>query len=224
MTEPAKNERRNTLSILESDNVLNLCGIKTPKSVVVRNLAEAEKFAAAQRWPVVLKISSAGMMHKTEQGGVIINIDNPVKLSEAWKKINQIVSKFPKNFSCSINIQKQIPAGAEVIVGVKYDDSFGNVLMVGSGGILAELVADNRLKLLPVNEKGASELLEQTKIYSLLKGFRGKKPYALKKLLGLIVKLSALAEANPGFREITINPVIVNEKEAVAADTRIILL
>lgn len=223
ITMPAKNEKRKTLTILESDKILNLCGIKTPKSAVVKNLGEAEKFASVQGWPVVLKISSEVMLHKTEQGGVIINIDNPIKLAGAWKKISQISARLPKKPAFSINIQKQTVSGVEVIVGVKYDESFGNILMIGAGGVLAELIADSRLKLLPTSEKGIEELLSGTKVYSLLKGFRGHKPYALKKLTELIVKLSALVESNPGFKEITINPIIVGEKEATAVDTRIIL-
>jgi len=218
-----KKESAAALSISETDKILNLGGIKTPKSAVVNNLGEAEKFAKAQGWPVVLKISSSEMLHKTEKGGVIINIDNPVKLSEAWKKINQAASKLPKKSLFSLNIQKQTPSGVEVIVGVKYDGSFGNVLMVGAGGILTELIVDRNLKLLPIDERGAEELLSGAKVYPLLKGFRGQKSYALKKLAELIVKLSVVAEANFGFSEITINPVIVTEKEATAVDARIIL-
>ena len=219
----AEKTKRKVLSISEADKILNLCGIKTPKSAVVKNLNEAAVFAQAHGWPVVLKISSPEMLHKTERGGVVINIDNQIKLEQAWKKINQAASKLPKKSELALNIQKHIPSGKELIVGVKYDGSFGNVLMAGAGGVLAELITDRNLKLLPIDKRGAGELLAKTKIYPLLKGFRGQKPVALEKLTDLMVKLSRLTQIIPLFKEITINPVTVNAKEAIAVDTRILI-
>lgn len=219
----AQKENRSVLSIPEADKILNLVGIKTQKSAVVKNLDEALKFAQAQGWPMVLKISSPAMLHKTDQGGVIINIDSPIKLDQAWKKITQAAAKLPKKSSISLHVQKQAPSGVEMIVGVKYDEGFGNVLLVGAGGVLAELMQDKKLKLLPLDERGAVDLLVGTKAYALLKGFRGQKPVAIKKLIALMVKVSQLAQAMPWAKEITINPVVVGAKEAIAVDTRIIL-
>jgi acetyltransferase len=128
-----------------------------------------------------------------------------------------------KKFSYDIFIQKQVIGGVEVIGGIKYDKSFGNVFMFGAGGVLAELLADINIKLLPLDEKGAMELVVGSKISSMLKGFRGGKPYALKKLLEIIAKLSNLAESVPYFEEVEINPIIVTEKDAWAVDGRMIL-
>mgnify|MGYP001582307038 CR=1 FL=1 len=223
ITKLAKNQNRDVLSIFEADKILNLCGIKTPKSAVIKNLNEAEKFAKAQGWPVVLKISSPAMIHKTDGGGVIVNIDNPVKLAAAWKKISQAAAKLPKKSGFSLHIQKQIHPGIEMILGVKYDESFGNVLMAGAGGVLAELLVDINLKLLPLDERGAKNLLAKSKVYPLLNGFRGQKAVALNKLITLMIKVGRLAQAAPWLKEITINPVIINATDAVAVDTRIIL-
>ncbi len=217
-----KSESQEVLSILQADKILNLGGIKTPKNTVVKNLDEAQKFAQTCGWPVVLKISSPEMIHKTDASGVIVNIDNPEKLAAAWKKINQTAVKLSKKYF-SVNVQQQIPPGVEVIVGIKYDESFGNILMLGAGGVLTELIADRNLNLLPTDERGAEKLLARSKVYPLLKGFRGQKPVAFKKLTELLVRLGRLAEAVPLFKEITINPVLVNQKGAVATDTRIIL-
>ena len=223
LTELAKKENRKALSVLESGAVLNLGGIKTPKAAEVKNLGGAGQFAKTQGWPVVLKISSPELLHKTDKGGVVTGIDNPLKLEQAWKKINQAALKLPKNSSSTIIIQKQVMGGVEVIAGIKHNASFGNVLMFGAGGILTELIADKNLKLLPIDERGVGELIAESKVYPLLKGFRGQKPLALKKLSEMIVKLANLAQANPQISEIEINPIIVTDKEAFAVDARIIL-
>ena len=219
----AKKDDRSALTSLESDKILNLCGIKTPKFAVVKNLSEAKKFAKAHGWPVVLKISSPDLLHKTDRGGVVLNVDSPAKLELAWKKINQTVSRLSKKSSCAIFIQKQVTDGVEVIVGIKSDKSFGNVFMFGAGGVLAELLADVNLKLLPVDERGVVELISRSKISPVLNGFRGRKSYASKKLVETIVKLSNLAESVPFFEELEINPIIVTKKDAWAVDGRMIL-
>jgi acetate---CoA ligase (ADP-forming) len=219
----AKKTKHKALSILEADKILNLHKIKTPKSVEVKNLDEARQFVEAQGWPVVLKISSPEVLHKTEIGGIIKCVNSLSKLELAWKKINKAASKLPKKFLPTIVAQKHIPSGLEVIVGIKYNENFGYALLFGAGGILTELISDRNLKLLPVDKRGAGELIVQSKVYPLLKGFMRQKPYALKKLTELIVKLCDLTRINPQFEEITVNPVIVTEKEAFAADARIIL-
>lgn len=218
-----KKDGRSALTVLESNSILNLCGIKTPKFAVVKNLSEGEKFANTQGWPVVLKISSSGLLHKTDQEGVIININNPTELALAWKKINLAASMLSKKFSYDIFIQKQVADGIEVIAGTKLDKSFGNVLMFGAGGVLAELLGDTGIKLLPLDEKGAIELISGAKINTVLNGFRGKKPYATKKLIEIILKLSYLVENISFFKEAEINPIIVTEKDAWAVDSRMIL-
>ena len=128
-----------------------------------------------------------------------------------------------KKSSCAIFIQKQVTDGVEVIVGIKSDKSFGNVFMFGAGGVLAELLADVNLKLLPVDERGVVELISRSKISPVLNGFRGRKSYASKKLVETIVKLSNLAESVPFFEELEINPIIVTKKDAWAVDGRMIL-
>ncbi len=219
----AKKEDRKALNILEANEVLNLCGIKTPGSIEVSNLIDALRFARVNGWPVVLKISSSEVLHKTEKGGVIKDINNPLKLKEAWKKINLAILKLPKNSRATIVIQQQIAGGLEVIVGIKNDVSFGNVLMFGAGGVLTELIVDNNLKLLPISESGVEELISGSKIYPLLAGYRGKKPYNIRKLVQIIIKLCALTEHIKAFSELEINPIILTEKDAWAVDGRIIL-
>ena len=129
----------------------------------------------------------------------------------------------PKKFKYSIHVQKQVEHGLELIVGVKYDQSFGNVLMFGAGGILAELIGDSNLAILPLDKDRALKLVGNSSAYKLLKGYRGHKPYAIEKLVDLLIKLGSVAQASNYFSEITINPIIVTEKEAWAVDPRILL-
>ncbi len=211
------------LSATQADEVLHTCGIKTPKSATINNVEEARNFAQKNKWPVVLKISSPFLMHKTEAGAVIKNINNNEQLENAWTKITAIVKKLPNKSNCFIQIQQQIGAGVEVIAGIKHDNSFGNVLMFGAGGILAELIGDSNLKMLPIDEAGAKQLILKSKVSKLLTGFRNQKSFALNKLATLLVKLGNLAQTTNQFSEITINPIIVTETDAWAVDPRIIV-
>lgn len=219
----AEKNNRIILSALEADRVLNFYKIKTPKSAEVKNLDEARRFAKEQGWPMVLKVFLPELLHKTDKGGVIKCINSLSKLEEAWKKISQNASKLSKKNLPIIMAQKHVLGGTEVIVGVKRSENFNNVLLFGAGGVLTELIADKNLKLLPIDERGAGKLVAESKIYPLLKGFRGQKPRAIKKITELIVKLGRLAQENPRFKEITINPAIVTENDAFAVDVRIII-
>ncbi|HSR88958.1 MAG TPA: acetate--CoA ligase family protein [Candidatus Udaeobacter sp.] len=211
------------LPAAQADQILSLSGIKVPPATNIKNLIEAQQFSEKNNWPVVLKISSPAMLHKTEAGGVIKNIKSNEDLEKAWNKISSVFKKLPNKKDSSIQIQKQVDSGVEVIVGIKHDASFGNVLMFGAGGILAELVWDSNLKMLPADENGIRDLIFKSKVSKVLKGFRNQKVYAVNKLVDLIVKLSNLAQSVPYFSEITINPIIVTEKDAWAVDPRIIL-
>lgn len=211
------------LSLKQGEELLKLFGIKTPKSEVVQSFAQAKIFAQKNHWPVVLKLSSPDLIHKTDGGAVLVNIQTDEELEKAWQKITAIAKKLPKKFSYSIQVQQQVEKGTEVIAGIRYDHSFGNVLLFGAGGILAELVGDRNLKMLPLDEEDAKNIIAKSRVSKLLNGFRGHKPYAIKKLATLLVQLSAAAQATSYFSEITINPIIVTATEAWAVDPRIIL-
>lgn len=220
--ESIKKDGLSVLPGLEADKIFRFAGIKTLATAAIENFHEAENFAKANGWPVVLKISSSVLVHKTESGAVIINIENSKLLKLALEKLKQKITKL-KDPRASIQIQAQIVSGLELIVGVKYDQNFGNVLLFGAGGILAELIADKNLMLLPTDASAAKRLVEQSRIYPLLSGFRGHEPYAIKNLIDLVVKLSNLVESVSTVSEITINPVIATAKGAWAVDGRIIL-
>jgi acyl-CoA synthetase (NDP forming) len=181
------------------------------------NETEALAFAKMNGYPVVLKAYSKKGIHKTDLGLLKTGINNDGELIKAWKELNCI--NIEKE---GILIQKQL-SGIETVVGMKRDPQFGPVLMFGSGGILVELIEDVSFRIAPIARKDAKEMIDETKGSKLLKGFRGKKPADLEKLINIILSLSSLSLLEKDIKEIDFNPVIVNEKGAWVVDPRIIL-
>ena len=206
----------------EAAQAASLAGINVPDGAVVGSHDEAKKLAAAIGYPVVLKISSRSALHKTEMHGVTTGIQTHAELTFAFDNLLKVVRK-TKDKTAVIELQKQITGGVEVIVGVKRDPSFGLVLMLGAGGILTELVADRNLAVADVSEDSLDTLIRHSKVGKLLMGYRGSKPYTIRELVKLLVRLRAVAESVPEIREIEINPVIVTHNRALAVDTKIIV-
>lgn len=164
-------------------------------------------------WPVVLKTACPSVVHRTEQGGVVIGINSKKELEEAWKQ----VSKLGKE----VIVQSQV-GGTEVIMGMKKDDQFGPVLMFGLGGIFVEVLKDLCFRVAPIDKKEAREMLEEIKGFKLLKGVRGRTGVDLNRLADVLTKLSKLAVKEKDIEEIDFNPVIANSKGALIVDAKII--
>jgi len=211
------------LSNIEANQVLRICGFSTPETIEVLDFESAKNAADKIGWPVVLKISSPSIIHKTDVGGVITEITTEEQLKNGWDKLQQIIKELNQN-DIKVLIQKDIVNGVEVIAGVKTDPSFGPVLLFGAGGTLAELIVDRNLKLLPIGYNQAKKLIEKAKIFSVLKGFRGGSSYAIERLCELIVRLAKLAQSIPEISEVEINPVLVTLNDAFAIDGKFILL
>lgn len=218
---PLQRSAQKILTPLQANQLAMEWGIPTPATQLVSSLSEAEQFARKQQFPVVLKVSSPQMLHKTEAHGVIVNISDETVLATAYKRLTALTKKMPGS---GIQIQKQISDGLEIIVGVKRDPSFGNVLLFGAGGVLAELVQDTQLAIFPIDKRAIQNLIMHSKIGRLLQGFRAEKAYAVAALVDLIFKLTTFVEAVPLFKEIEINPVIVTHTNVYAVDVKAILL
>jgi len=208
-----------------ANQLLTASGIATPNTAMIADIKQAIEIANNIGWPVVLKLSAPGLLHKTELDGVITEIANKEELTVAWAKLQISIKKLEAlaQKDVKVIIQKDITNGVEVIVGVKRDITFGPVLLFGAGGTLAELIVDRNLQLLPVNIAQAKKLVEQSKIYSILKGYRGGFPYALSRLYELIVRLGKLVGICPEIKEMEINPVIVTRSGTFAVDAKIII-
>jgi acetate---CoA ligase (ADP-forming) len=221
----AKTQNRQSLDPFEANEILKSADIPTPPTQTIGSIDEAKNFANQNQYPVVLKLASAKLLHKTESGGVIVNINSEQvlqeKLQNLWDKINQFDDEI-KN-STQIQIQKQVDKGIEVIVGVKCDPNFGPVLMFGAGGTMAELIADRNLLLLPASFDEVKKLINDSKVSKLLNGFRGDEPYDTDKLADLMLKLGQIALQNETIAEIEINPVIVTHTDTWAVDGKVVL-
>ncbi|MFW5720398.1 MAG: acetate--CoA ligase family protein, partial [Candidatus Dojkabacteria bacterium] len=221
----AKKEKRSVLNNFESNEILKGWGINTPPTADIKTLKEALQFTSEHGWPVVLKVSSSKILHKSDLGGVIVNINNRQKLQSSLKTMQERISKLDPEVRrhTKIQIQKQVTGGKEIIVGVKHDANFGPVMMFGAGGTLAEIIQDRNLKMLPINEHEATDLIEQSKIFKLLEGYRGEKPYDTTRLKKLLTQVSNLVQNFPDIADIEINPVIITYDNVWAVDGKIML-
>lgn len=221
----AAREGRRALSNAEAQFVVADAGVTIPFTKIVRSGREAVSAASILGYPVALKISSSALVHKTEAGGVVLNLHSDEQLRQAFLKLAHkvLVIGARHGATADIELQKQITGGVEVIVGFKRDPSFGDVCLFGAGGTLAEILNDTNLALLPLNLAKAEKLVQRAKIFPLLSGFRGAAPLAIEPLFQCIVKLSILFESVPEISELEVNPVLVTTHSAWAADARVIL-
>ena len=169
---------------------------------------------------VVLKLSAPDALHKTEMKGIYLNINNEEKFEEAWEGLWASIKKF-KLKGASVLIQEMITKATEVIIGVNYDKTFGNVMIFGTGGIYTEVMKDTSLRILPT--KDFSEMIKETKVGRILNGVRGEAPKAVGELADTMEKIQRIIFAIPEIKSIDINPILVIDKRAVVVDFKMIL-
>jgi len=206
------------LEFEKAQKLLEKYKIPVIETKVVNNLQEVLNFLKKHGVPVVLKIESTKILHKTDIGGVITDISNKKELIQNWKKIKKLAQKY----KAKILIQKQI-TGYEVIIGAKQDPVFGPVIMFGLGGIFVEVFKDVSFRLAPITKKETQEMIKEIKGYKILKGYRGKKAINLKQIESILFNLSKLITKNHQIQEVDLNPVIVNEKQAQVVDVKIMV-
>ncbi|MFA6981559.1 MAG: acetate--CoA ligase family protein [Patescibacteria group bacterium] len=221
----AVQKKQQALDNLEANEVVSGALINTPPTQKVDALDQALEFIKTYDYPVVLKLSSPSLLHKKSVGGVILDIRNEKQLEDAWDTLERKKEALDDEIekTVSFQIQKEIPNGIEVIVGIKHDKTFGKVLLFGAGGSLAEVVSDKNLALLPIDTNKAKDLVQKSKVYELLKGSDREPPHALDKLYELIVRLSKIVELEPAIEEIEINPVVITINDVWAVDSKVVL-
>jgi acetyltransferase len=218
-------ENRELLNEAEAKKLLEYYGFPIVKTVVAKTLDEAAAIAIQIGYPVVLKILSPQIVHKTEAGGVILDINSEAELKEAFKRIIERAKKYnPDAEILGVTVQPMIKKrGYEIIVGAKTDPLFGPVILFGMGGIGVELFKDFSIGLPPLNQTLARRLMEGTKVYQLLKGYRNLPPANIKLLEELIVRFSQLLIDFPQLKEVDLNPLLIDENDAVIIDARIVI-
>jgi acetyltransferase len=218
-------ENRELLNEAEAKKLLEYYDFPVVKTAVAKTSDEAATIAMQIGYPVVLKILSPQIVHKTEAGGVILDISSEAELREAFECIIERAKKYNPNAEIlGVTVQPMIKKrGYEIIIGAKTDPLFGPVILFGMGGIGVELFKDFSIGLPPLNQTLVRRLMEETKVYQLLKGYRNVPPANLKLLEELIVRFSQLLIDFPQLKEIDINPLFINENDATIIDARIVI-
>ncbi|MGC4066914.1 MAG: bifunctional acetate--CoA ligase family protein/GNAT family N-acetyltransferase [Polyangiaceae bacterium] len=219
-------EGRTILTEYESKQVLEAYGIPTVKTVLAPTAEQAVLAAKSIGYPVVIKINSKKITHKTDVGGVVLNLRTDDEVRSAFDKMHgAVVSKFGEVAFEGVTVQPMVKLeGYEVILGASIDPQFGPVLLFGSGGQLVEVYKDSAVALPPLNTTLARRLMERTKIYKALKGVRGRKGVNMFELETLLVRFSQLVVENPWIKECDINPLLVGESSnMIALDGRVVL-
>lgn len=222
-------ETSNTDSILSeeiSKNLLRAYGITVASPLPASSADQAVEIARSIGFPVVLKILSPDITHKSDVGGVLLNLIDESCVREGFERIiTSAKQKQPQARIEGVTVQPMIDAkdGVELILGTKKDSVFGTVIMVGMGGITAELFKDRSLGFPPLNERLARRMLESLKVYPLLQGYRGRPAVNIDALVEVLIRLSYLAADFPEIAELDINPLLVTPRGTIALDARIIL-
>jgi acetyltransferase len=221
----ARQGGRSLLDEYESKQLLEAYGIPTVPTLAAASEDEAVRLAAEVGYPVVLKLLSESITHKTDVGGVQLHLADEAAVRRAFRQIESSVLEKagPGNFS-GVTVQPMVALrGYEIILGSSFDAQFGPVLLFGSGGQLVEVYKDRALALPPLTTTLARRMMEQTKIYSALGGVRGQKPADIAALERLLVRFSQLVVEQRRIREIDINPLLVSPEGMVALDARVVL-
>lgn len=203
-------ERPIWLSAKEITNVLGCYGIRFAETLIARTAAEATAAASTVGFPVAVKLNSSTIVHKTDVGGVKLDLKSQISVKRAFNDIKSGLSRTGRQHEMEgVTVQHMINGGIETIVGVTHDPSFGPLIMFGLGGIYAELIKDVGVRLHPLTDSDARELVRSIKMTNLLDGFRGSPPSDTESLEGLLLRLSTLVEDIPQIAELDFNPVKV---------------
>jgi acetyltransferase len=216
---------RTILTEFESKKLLAAYGIPTVETHIALTESDAVKQAARLGFPVVLKLYSETITHKTDVGGVQLNLRTASAVRQAWKAIeSSCAKKAGKEHFLGVTVQPMIKLeGYEIIIGSSIDPQFGPVLLFGTGGQLVEVFKDRALGLPPLNATLARRMMERTRIYTALKGVRGRKATNIAALEQLLVRFSQLVVEQPWISELDINPLLVSAERIFALDARVVL-
>ena len=221
----ARTEKRTLLTEHESKRLLTSYGIPCVETRLAKTADEAVQAAGAVSYPVVVKLHSRTITHKSDVGGVKLNLADGAAVRRAFAAIQARLAELGKSDGFDgVTVQPMVlTGGVELIVGSSVDPQFGPVLLFGSGGTLVEVYKDRALGLPPLNTTLARRLMERTKVYQVLRGVRGQKPVDLEALEKLLVRFSQLIAEEPGIKEVDINPLLVSADRIVALDARVVL-
>jgi acetyl-CoA synthetase (ADP-forming) len=206
----------------EAKKLCNDYGIITGKWRVIKEKEEIDNVLKEINFPIVMKIVSYDVLHKSDIGGVILNIKNKEEVINSYDRIISIARERKIRLE-GVLIEEMAPQGIEVIVGAKRDEQFGPVVMFGLGGIFVEVFNDISLRIVPIDKNEALEMISEIKAYPILKGIRGREGCDIDSLADLILKVSKIMMDISNIKEIDLNPVIAYKQGYRVVDARVIL-
>src|SRR4030088_2288572 len=219
-----KANKRTSLTAPEGKLVCDAYGIPVPKEGVAKSAADASKIATEMGFPVVMKIVSPDILHKTEAGGVMVGVKTAADVERNYAAILANAKKYKADAKIEgIQVQQMLPGGTEVFVGSITDGSFGKLVAFGLGGVLVEVLKDVTFRLAPATKDDALSMLDGIQAHDMLKGVRGGDPVSRDARADVIVKVSRLVSDFPEIVELDLNPVFATKKDAIAADVRIVV-
>jgi acyl-CoA synthetase (NDP forming) len=220
----ARQEKRAVLTEIEAKQILGEAGIECTRTVLAASREEAVTISEEIGYPVVLKVSSVDITHKSDAGGVKINLPDKEAVEKAYDEIMTSCRAYAPGAAIEgVSVQGMARAGTEIIMGMIKDGSFGPVVMFGLGGVLVEVLKDVSFRIVPIEHRDAVEMTSEIQGRKLLQGYRGQDPADVQRLQEMLVKLSDFVDATPGIEEIDMNPVFAYSDGAVVVDARIIL-
>jgi len=220
----AKKENRTVLTEIEAKQVLIESGINCTDTRLAVTKDAAVKLSEQLGYPVVLKVSSVDITHKSDAGGVKVNLKNKAEVENAFDAImRSCKAAVPTARIEGISVQRMARPGIEVIMGMIKDPSFGPVVMFGLGGIFVEVLKDVAFRIVPIEKSDAEDMINEIKGKKLLEGYRGQEPADVAYLQQMLLKLSDFVNATPEIEEIDMNPVFAYKDGATVVDARIIL-
>jgi len=205
--------------VLEPDakRILDLTGFDVPRSKTVKTPAEATDAASIIGYPVVAKVVSPDLIHKSDTGGVVVGIENDHRLIDAF-------NRFSKFGGFEGMLVEEMVSGVELIIGAKIDRQFGLVILLGFGGTATEIYQDTSLRMAPLTQSDVHSMMRNLKAYKILEGYRGSEPIHTDRLVDTVKRFSGLmTELGEQVDSFDLNPVICSSERCVVADARIIL-
>jgi len=224
--EKAKAEGRKALTETESKEVILSYGIPVTRLYEAKNAAEAGNYAESVGYPIVCKIISPDILHKTDAGGVKLNLKSRAEVEKAFEDIVASAKRYkPDARIWGVTVQEMAPEGRQVIVGMTKDPQFGPALMFGLGGVFVEVLKDVSFRIAPLTRLDAAEMIKEIKGYPILGAFRGQQPADIDALVDIILKTSQMVTDLKEIAELDLNPIFVYEtgKGAKTVDARVVL-
>lgn len=220
----ARRGRRTILTEIESKQLMAEAGIPVVESKLAGTEAEAIAHSQEIGFPVVLKIVSPDIVHKSDSGGVRLGLEHTADVSTAYSEIMTAAEKASPGAEIhGVSVQRMARPGVEVVIGMSKDAQFGPVLMFGLGGIFVEVLKDVTFRIVPLTGRDARQMIREIRGFPLLEGYRGQEPANLPLLEEMLLKLSRFVDGNPEIKELDLNPIFAHRDGAVAVDARVIL-